>query len=162
MSTVAEIIQSNRLRQGARLKAGGEMKTTIYLHDKVVRVELSAAAGRALARRSTPLYVEVQLIFGCMIAKRVWFREETVDGAVPVVPKLSVWFRPARYAKACSFDDIDGGAVASDFPMAAERKGFVPDVVRIDYRGGKWVGDFTYSMDVFRAQNAALDQSSTE
>lgn len=134
------------------------MNTTIYLHEKAVRVELSAAAQRALAQRSATLYVEVQLIFGCMIAKRVWFRDATVEGAVAVVPKLSVWFRPARYEKACSFDDIDGGAVASDFPLAVERKRFVPDLVRIDYRAGKWVGDFTYSMGAFRALNAPLDR----
>jgi hypothetical protein len=133
------------------------MNTTIQLYGKPVRVELTAAAERALAQRSVPLYAEVQLIFGCMIAKRVWFRDETVKGAISVAPKLSVWFRPARYEKACSFDDIDSGAVASDFPMAVDRKGFVPDVVHIDYRAGKWVGDFTYSMDIFRAQNTALE-----
>ena len=130
------------------------MISTIRLHGKPVRVELSAAAERALARRTQPLFAEVQLIFGCMIAKRVWFRDEADKNAVPVTPKLSVWFRPARYEKACSFDDIDSGAVASDFPLVVDRKGFVPDVLRIDFRGGKWAGDFTYSMDIFRAQNA--------
>ena len=133
------------------------MNTTIQLYGKPVRVELTAAAERALEKRAEPLYTEVQLIFGCMVAKRVWFRDEANKDAVPVTPKLSVWFRPARYERACSFDDIDGGAVASDFPMAVDRKRFVPDVVHIDYRAGKWVGDFTYSMDVYRTQNTALD-----
>ena len=162
MSSVAEIIQFNRLRQDNERKAGGIMNTTIYLRGKAVRVELSAAAERALAQRSVPLYVEVQLIFGCMIAKRVWFRDETVMEAVPVIPTLSVWFRPARYEKACSFDDIDGGAVASDFPLAVDRKLFVPDALHIDHRAGKWVGDFTYSMDAFRAQKAVLDRARQE
>ena len=135
------------------------MINTVQLYEKPVRVELSESAERALARRTQPLYVEVQLIFGCMIAKRVWFRDEAVADAVPVNSKLLVWFRPARYQKACSFDEIDSGAVASDFPMVAERKGFVPDVVRIDFRSGKWVGEFTYSMDVFRAQKAGLDRT---
>ena len=133
------------------------MNATIQLHGKPVRVELSAAAERALAQRREALCAEVQLIFGCMIAKRVRFSDEANKDAVPVNPKLSVWFRPARYEKACSFDEIDSGAVASDFPMAVDRKGFVPDVVRIDYRAGKWAGDFTYSMDIFRAQNTALE-----
>ncbi len=132
------------------------MNATIQLYGKPVRVELSAAAERALAKRGKPLFVEVQLIFGCMIAKRVWFRDEANANAVPVIPMLNVWFRPARYQKACSFDDIDGGAEASDFPMVVDRKGFVPDIVRIDYRAGKWVGDFTYSMDIYRERNAAL------
>jgi hypothetical protein len=133
------------------------VNATIQLHGKPVRVELSAAAERALTKRTEPLYAEVQLIFGCMVAKRVWFSDKANKDAVPVNPKLSVWFRPARYEKACSFDEIDSGAVASDFPMAADRKGFVPDVVHIDYRAGKWLGNFTYSMDIFRAQNTALE-----
>ncbi len=123
------------------------MTLTIHLHGKAVSVDLSAAAERALAQRDAPLYAEVQLIFGCMIAKRVWFRDEAVKGAVAVVPNLSVWFRPARYQKSCSFDDIDNGAVAGDFPMVVDLKRFVPDALRIDYRGGKWVGDFTWSVD---------------
>jgi hypothetical protein len=133
------------------------VNTTIQLYGKPVRVELTAAAERALEKRAEPLYTEVQLIFGCMVAKRVWFRDEANKDAVPVTPKLSVWFRPARYEKACSFDDIDGGAVASDFPMAVDRKGFVPDVVRIDYRAGKYVGDFTYSMEFCRSQAKILE-----
>ena len=133
------------------------MNITIQLYGKPVRVELSAAAERALEKRTEPLYAEVQLIFGCMVAKRVWFSDEANKDAVSVTPKLSLWFRPARYEKACSFDDIDGAAVASDFPMAVDRKGFVPDVVRIYYRASKWVGDFTYSMDIFRAQKVVLE-----
>jgi hypothetical protein len=133
------------------------MIVTIQLHGKPVRVELSAAAERALSKRANPLFAEVQLIFGCMIAKRVWFRDEAVENAVSVNSKLNVWFRPARYAKACSFDDIDNGAEASDYPVAGDRGRFVPDLLSIDYRGGKFTGDFTYSMDEFRAQQAFRD-----
>jgi hypothetical protein len=133
------------------------MIVTIQLHGKPVRVELSAAAERALSKRTNPLFAEVQLIFGCMIAKRVWFRDEAVENAVPVNSKLNVWFRPARYAKACSFDDIDNGAEASDYPVVGDRARFVPDLLSIDYRAGKWIGDFTYSMDVFRAQQSMRD-----
>jgi hypothetical protein len=133
------------------------MITTIQLYGKPVRVELSTAAERALSKRTSPLFAEIQLIFGCMIAKRVWFRDEAAENAVPVNPKLNVWFRPARYQKACSFDDIDNGAEASDYPVVGDRHRFVPDVLFIDYRAGKWIGDFTYSMDVFRAQHPFLD-----
>jgi hypothetical protein len=133
------------------------MIVTIQLHGKPVLVELSAAAESALAKRRKPLFAEVQLIFGCMIAKRVWFRDEAVENAVAVNSKLSVWFRPARYAKACSFDDIDNGAEASDYPVVGDRGRFVPDLLSIDYRAGKWIGDFTYSMDMFRAQQPLPD-----
>ena len=132
------------------------MIATIQLCGKPVRLELSGAAERALERRAAPLFVEVQLIFGCMVAKRVRFHDEANKDAVFVTPMLGVWFRPARYARACSFDEIDNGAVASDYPMAVERKRFVPDVVQVDHRAGKWIGDFTYSLDVFRQQRDTL------
>ena len=137
------------------------MEKNIQLQGKTVTVRLTPSAERALERRETPLYAEVQLIFGCMIAKRVWFREEANTGAVPVTPKLSIWFRPVRYARSCSFDEIDRGAEASDYPMVINRKSFVPNVVRIDNRAGRWVGDFTYLLDVLRAQNASLKQTSS-
>ena len=34
------------------------MNTTIYLHGKAVRVELTGAAERALAERTAPLFAE--------------------------------------------------------------------------------------------------------
>lgn len=130
-------------------------KTIIRLHGKCICVELGGDAERELAKRDAPLFAEIQLIFGCMIAKRVWFRDEPVNGAVQVTENLLIWFRPARYKKACSFADIDNGAEASDYPMVAERRRFVPDKLNIDFRAGKWVGDFTYSSDLCRKQNPA-------
>ncbi|BAU47467.1 hypothetical protein SVA_0888 [Sulfurifustis variabilis] len=130
------------------------MKTMITLHGKPVQVELSDAAERELKKRTAPLYAEVQLIFGCMIAKRVWFSDEAVEHAVVVTPNFLVWFRPVRYAKSCSFDDIDNGAEASDYPMVADRTRFVPDALTIHYRAGKWIGDFTFSLDLARARHS--------
>ncbi len=131
------------------------MNTTIYLHGKAVRVELTGAAVRALTERSVPLFAELQLIFGCLIAKRLRFSDEACAEAVAVSPKLSVWFRPARYEKSCGFSEIDDGAVASEFPLAVERGRFVPDAVRIDHRAGKWLGDFSYSTHLFQAKRTA-------
>lgn len=127
------------------------MHTTIVLHGKTVQVEITDAARCMLDKRDRPLMAEVNLIFGCMLAKRVWFRDAIHTEAVPVTDGLSVWFRPVGYAKACSFDDIDDGAEAFDYPMVADKKLFTPDALFIDCRGGKWSGDFTYSRDLQRA-----------
>ncbi|MHB8453660.1 MAG: hypothetical protein ACYDDO_02960 [Acidiferrobacterales bacterium] len=129
------------------------MRTTISLHGKTVRVEISDAAQRMLQKRDRPLMAEVNLIFGCMLAKRVWFRDEIHPEAIAVVKGLSAFFRPVSYAKTCSFDDIDSGAVAADYAMVADKKHFTPDALSIDYRAGKFVGDFTYSRDLMRELN---------
>ena len=128
---------------------GKASRYTIRLHNKSVRVEISPRALSALAQREKPLVAEVHLIFGCMIAKRVWFKEDTVLDSVPVTSGLSMLFKPVGYQKTCRFADIDNGAIPFDYPMVAEKRKFVPDWVGIDFRTGKWVGEFTYTPTSF-------------
>jgi hypothetical protein len=120
------------------------MILSAIIEGKQVAVRLSATAARALARRTQPLLAEIHLIFGCMVAKRVWFTEKPRIEAVPIAQGLSLCFRPVRYARSCRIDGIDKGEASPDYPVVGPRRRFVPDIVFIDYRAGKWVGDFTY------------------
>lgn len=120
------------------------MKRVVSLYGKTLQIELSAAAQRALAERSGPLLAEIHLIFGCMIVKRVRFRDALAGVAVPVTDKLFVHFRPVRYQKSCRLSDIDADENPEDFPLVAERRCYVPDHLVIDFRAGGWRGDFTY------------------
>lgn len=128
------------------------MNCPVSLYGKTLQVNLSAAAQRALRARTGPLLAEIHLIFGCMIVKRVRFREILAGVAVPVTDKLFVNFRPVRYRKSCRLSDIDADENPEDFPLVAERRCYVPDRLTIDFRAGAWCGDFTYD----RALGAAL------
>lgn len=137
------------------------MIVSAIIEGKQVAVRLSASAARALARRTQPLMAEIHLIFGCMVAKRVWFTEKLRPEAVSVAQGLSICFRPVRYERSCRIDGIDKGEASPDYPVAGPRRRFVPDIVFIDYRAGKWVGDFTYDKDAaarLHAVNSALPQ----
>lgn len=128
------------------------------LDGKPVAIQLSRRAAHALARRARPLSAEIHLIFGCMVAKRVWFTEQPRQDAVPVVDGLSVCFRPVHYEKSCRIKGVDKGAVSPDYPVVGPRHRFVPDIVAIDYRAGEWVGNFTYDRQAaarLRAQSGA-------
>ena len=120
------------------------MNVSINLHGKAVAVQLSRSAVDALKRRDAPLLAEIHLIFGCLVAKRVWFTEKLRPEAEPVAYGLRMVFRPVRYDKSCRLDGVDKGELSPDYPIAAKGR-FVPDLVFIDYRSGKWTGDFTYS-----------------
>lgn len=120
------------------------MNRAVSLYGKTLQVDLSAAAQRALAERRGPLLAEIHLIFGCMIVKRVRFRETLAGVAVPVTDKLFVNFRPVRYQKSCRLSDIDADENPEDFPLVADRRCYVPDRLAIDFRAGAWRGDFTY------------------
>ncbi|MCK5091299.1 MAG: hypothetical protein KAR30_02115, partial [Gammaproteobacteria bacterium] len=75
------------------------MKSIIHLYDSPMNVQLSSSAVRALASLKKPLLADINLIFGCMIAKRVWFKEEESVSAdtVEVADNLKVCFRTVRY-----------------------------------------------------------------
>ena len=120
------------------------MQSIIQLEGRPVSVRISKAATHAMESLGGSLLAEVHLIFGCMVAKRVWFKEQALSNAVSVTDKLQVCFRSVRYVKTCRLSDIDNGAIPEDFPLAIEKKKFVPDWLEIDFRKGKWKGTFGY------------------
>lgn len=115
----------------------------ITLNDKEVHVRLSDAAQRALADRQTPLLAEMELLFSCLIRKRVHFRDHhESESATPVSSRLSVRFRPVM-TRACSVASVQGSAPSEDFPIADPRP-YVPRWLKIDFRKGQWQGEFGY------------------
>ncbi|NOX10126.1 MAG: hypothetical protein GXP22_11715 [Gammaproteobacteria bacterium] len=121
------------------------MNHSICLYDKQIVIEISQKAERALSARSQPIIAEINLIFGCLVLKRIWFREQVDLQTVPVTTGLMVCFNVVRYAKTCRISDIDDGAESEDFPIARDKKSFVPDKVFIDYKKGKFSGSYTYN-----------------
>ena len=114
----------------------------VILHDKTLDVSLSRAAERALEARGRPLVVEMELLFSCLLRKRVHFGEAAAD-ATPVDARLAVRFKPIMTRK-CSV--AEGGATppSEAFPLDNPRP-YVPNWLRIDYRRGAWVGTFGYA-----------------
>ncbi|HDO33804.1 MAG TPA: hypothetical protein ENH08_01635, partial [Chromatiales bacterium] len=73
--------------------------TVIDLGGRPLRVEVSRAAQRALAARRTPLLVEMELYFSCLIRKAVRFRDQGDEPDVtPVAGTFVVRFRPVMTA----------------------------------------------------------------
>jgi len=65
----------------------------ITLHDKSLEIRLTTAAQKALARRDRPLVAEMELLFSCLLRKRVYFGESP-EQSTPVNDRLSVRFKP--------------------------------------------------------------------
>ncbi len=120
------------------------MKYSITLLDKSIEIELSPRAERAVSARIAPIVAEINLVFGCLVIKRVWFREKVDCETVSVTQGLDVCFNVVRYAKTCCIADIDNGAEAEDFPLVKDKKTFVPDNLFIDYKKRCFSGAYTY------------------
>lgn len=124
------------------------MKTIVKLHERPVHISISKKALAVFASNKTPLVAEIDLIFGCMVAKRLWFKDVIPEDAIKVVDNLFVCFRSVRYAKTCVFADIDNGAVPEEFPIALEKRRFVPDWLNIEFKKGKLVGTFGFDRNM--------------
>lgn len=114
----------------------------ITLADKNLEIRLSAPAQHALEERNIPLLAEMELLFSCLIRKRVRFGDLQTEDATVVSDRLSVRFRPVM-TRACSVAEVGGTPPLDDFPIANPRP-FVPHWLAIDYHRGQWLGEFGY------------------
>jgi hypothetical protein len=127
------------------------MKYSIVLHNKPLQVEISQRAEKALEKRDQPLIADIHLIFGCMIAKRVWFKDGLVGDAVTVCNKLRLAFHTVKY-KVCSFENIDNGGVAEPFTPDKGMDKFMPHYIFIDFQKQKFTGEFTFNRKLQSAE----------
>lgn len=119
------------------------MQTETQLNGKTLSVSLSQAASQALAQRSSPLLVEMELYFSCLIRKRVLVRDAAGEtDAVSVNDKLSLRFHPVM-SQHCEVDENLDGPPLTDFPIVHGER-FSPSWLQIDYRNGQWSGEFGY------------------
>ena len=121
---------------------------TIKLEEQSLNIKISSRASKALEQRKTPLIVEMELLFSCMIRKKLRFNEvctSTDMDCVSVNDRLSVGFKPVM-TKRCSMDDVKGPPPTTDFPIARKSK-FIPHWLHIDFHKGQWQGEFGYLLE---------------
>ena len=116
----------------------------ISMLDKPVQLEISSRAEQELARRASPLRVEMELYFSCLIRKQVRIRDELDQRfAVKVSDALEIGFRPVM-TKACSVSSCDDGKPPlSDFPIE-KPESYIPHWLKLDFKKGEFVGEFGY------------------
>lgn len=124
----------------------------IEMMGKEIKFEISAKAERELAGRVTPLFVEMELYFSCLLRKQIRIYEnngnlqaEKADGnfSVQLTDNLHISFRPVM-TKSCSVSSCEGEKPPlSDFPIEKPQS-YVPKWLKLDFRKGEWCGDFGY------------------
>ena len=119
------------------------MATIATIHGKPVRVTWSASAEREMRNRRSPVLVEMELYFSCLIRKRVRFHEVGGEASyVSINEHLQVTFRPVM-TKSCSTLDETGKPPLDDMPVV-NPAAFVPGWLTIDFKRGQWQGEFGY------------------
>ena len=127
-------------------------KQNIKMMGKQIKLEISAKAERELAGRTTPLFVEMELYFSCLLRKQIRIVDRSryeQDGvaddkfSVQLSNNLHIHFRPVM-TKTCSVSSCEGEKPPlSDFPIN-KPQAYVPRWLKLDFRKGEWCGDFGY------------------
>jgi hypothetical protein len=117
---------------------------SVCLVHRDLELRLSAAAIAALAARSAPLIVEMELYFSCLIRKRVQFLPTVHPDAMcaPVDEHLMVCFRPVMTRK-CALNEVDDKPELVGFPIVRP-EAFLPKWLALDFRRSVWSGEFSF------------------
>ncbi len=122
------------------------MKATVDILGKQVLVEWSPSADRRLKSLTEPLLVEMELYFSCLIRKAVRFgADASAPDFAEAAPNLRIGFRPVM-TRACGVGDFTDAPPLTDFPIVRP-EAYVPKRISIDFRSGKWSGDFFLKND---------------
>jgi hypothetical protein len=120
--------------------------------NKQIQIEISRNAQQQLDKRTSPLFIEMELYFSCMIRKQVRVREGLHDEldkkfSIRVLDNLHISFRPVM-TKSCSIKSCDNGKPPlSDFPIQ-KPESYIPKWLKLDYKKNEWCGEFGYSADL--------------
>jgi hypothetical protein len=110
---------------------------------KAIAIRLTDTARHALAARKLPLIAEMELYFSCLIRMQVRFYDgDPALTATPVNEQLAIRFRPVM-SERCDMHAVEGKPALKEFPIV-RRQPFVPRWLNLDFKKGKWVGEFGY------------------
>lgn len=117
------------------------LSKTVALREHPLEVEWTRRAQRALEQRDLPLLVEMQLYFSCVVKKRVLFHDGAVAAATPVNDNMAIVFRPVESESCDPIEFARSFPVKQQFGSAGAMK-MRPKYLRVDYKSGKWIGEF--------------------
>lgn len=119
--------------------------STIQTHSTPeLNLHITVAAQRMLEKRSRPLSVYLELLFSCMIRKRVIFPEVIPPDAIPIESsnqRIKLWFR-AVGTKTCLVSEQPVPDLQT-FPIQRIEP-FIPKTLTLDHKAGQWRGEFGY------------------
>ena len=114
---------------------------TTEIAGKSVTVTMSSEAADVLRDRDVPLVAEAEILFSCLIRKRLSFRDASPDLlSWPIADNLHVSVRPVLY-ELCR---PEAGATEPnivDFPVA-DIAALVPKSIHIELQDGELAGTF--------------------
>jgi len=116
------------------------------MSNKAIQLKLSNAANTQLQGLASPLLVELEMYFSCLIRFRVVFPDHAQSDYISLKSdnnNLQIYFHPIM-TKHCHIEEIRGHDPDTEtFPIKRPEK-FIPKWLKLDYRNQQWVGEFGF------------------
>lgn len=120
------------------------LKDSIDIRGKKMSIMYSKRAEKALEQRQNSLIAELQLYFTCVVQKHVVFHEHSNSNleTINTNHKLKIAYHTVQS------NDCDPVEFAAKHPVKQELKSkgaqsMRPSLLKVDYKNGKWMGDFS-------------------
>ncbi|HBR86872.1 MAG TPA: hypothetical protein DEA65_03420 [Candidatus Marinimicrobia bacterium] len=121
-----------------------KMSETTKPNTHPVVIYLGEGAKAVLAERTTPLVVELELYFSCLIRKRVLFPKELPREEDIVVDEgVALRFHPVM-TRECKLHEARPDPELETFPIVDGDR-FFPKWVSLNHDARGWSGDFGYA-----------------
>jgi len=120
---------------------GKSLNATIEISGKPLEVQCTPSATSELERRTQPLFVEVELALACFARKEVRFRDKKPDNDLTFVSDNLAVYVHALVPETCNVDNVPMDSADQSGP-SVEAYNFVPKWLRIDFRKGRWLGEY--------------------
>ena len=119
------------------------MKNIQWKPGKILHVDIDNGTLNALHGQQTPLFVELELYFSCLIRKRVLISRQAnkEKDYLRLSDSLYVAFSPVM-TKACVIDDSLSPELTA-FPIK-KRDAFLPKWLKIRFKKSEFEGEFGY------------------
>ena len=114
-------------------------QVTVKKHN--IDVEWSQRAESQLSQRSSPLIMEMQIYFSCVIKKRVLFHDEIWLDTVAVGDHMEICYRAVESNSCDPVEFANNFPVKGSFGTDAASK-MHPKKLSVDFKNGDWVAEF--------------------
>lgn len=115
---------------------------SVEVNGRQLDVYLTQRAKKALQARSSPMVVELQILFSCVVKKRVVFEYEGNTGVKTADGLLELVCRVTR-SNECSPEEFAAGYPVKNELHTEQARNMVPRTLYIDFKGGQWSGEFS-------------------
>lgn len=116
-------------------------ESDIDYEGKKLHISWTARAEQAFQNRDTPLIVEMQIYFSCVVQKHILFHDQCEYPTQTVNDSLNITLRPVQAESCDPVEFAKNHPVDHEYTSSAAKK-LRPSQLQLDFKKGKWCGEF--------------------